>query len=362
MRAALVDDDVLLGAALPTTVARPDARIVLASSKRGTRGGFYEAAVRGLTGADPHTATFEWSIADAHWISPDALAALRAGLPPALARSELDNEWVDFGDGLRLIEDGWIDAAVARDLPSLGSLAVRDRPGGGPLRLGVDVARSGVDETVGLQVRGGRVRLAFAGHGWDLMATADRVVAAVNADLLADPAAMAIVDATGLGAGVVDRARQLGASVQAFVSAERARQPERYANKRAESYVRLADALRDGLLDLDAADRVLLAQLRQVRWTTDQRGRVLIESKDALRARGVASPDRADALSMALSADRAWRPAEVVSDEERERREREAALAEYDRRRRIAEQRARWDMPRNWTGGTVMGDLWNEQW
>lgn len=351
--AASVDEDVLLGAALPTTTARPDARIVLAGSPRGTTGAFFEAACRGFSGADAHTAAFRWRMADAHWVSPAALEALRQGMPPALARAELDGEFVDIGDGLRLIEDEWIEAAVERDLPSLGSLAVRDLPGGGPLRLGVDVARSGSDETVGLQVRGGRVRTAFAGVGWDLMATAERVTEAACADLLADPSALAIVDATGLGAGVVDRARQLGAPVVAFVAAARARQPERYANQRAESYVRLADALRDGLLDLDAGDGVLLAQLREVRWRTDPRGRVLIESKDALRARGVSSPDRVDALTMALAADQAWRPApEPLSEEERKRRDLEDALAAYDRAQRAREW---WpDAPRGWTGGPVM--------
>lgn len=360
--AALVDDDLLHGAAIPTTAARPNARVVLMSSARGASGGFYEAFVRGFAGTDPHTMAFSWWIRDAYWITPDALGAMRESIPPALARAELDNEWLDVGDGLRLIEDEHIDDAVARELPGLGPDRLRDLPGGGPLRLGVDVARSGGDETVGVQVRGGRVRVAFHGIGWDLMATADRVVQAVTADVLADPAAMAIVDATGLGAGVVDRARQLGAPVQGFVSASRARQPERHANARAEAYVRLADALRGGLLDIDPADRVLVAQLRQIRWRTDQRGRVLVESKDSLRGRGVSSPDRVDALTMALSLDAAWQPAEILTDEERERREREELLAIYDRAMSVERARERWGHPASWDGSSVMGPVLEERW
>lgn len=345
--AALVDDDLLHGAAIPTTAARPNARVVLMSSARGTSGGFYDAAVRGFAGTDPHTMAFSWWIQDAYWITPDALEAMRESIPPALARAELDNEWLDIGDGLRLFEDAWIDAAVARDIPF----------GGHPTRLGVDVARSGSDETVGVQVRGGRARVAFAGRGWDLMATAERVVQAIRAD----PLARAAVDETGLGAGVVDRARQLGAPVVGFVSAARARMPQRFANVRAEGYGRLADALRDGALDLDPSDREIVAQLRQVRWTTDRLGRVLIESKDALRARGVASPDRVDALVMALSLDGAWRLPVELSDEERAARDLEEAV---ERVRRAQRAREIWPegAARGWEGGSIMAGLWDEKW
>lgn len=345
--AASVEDDLLHGAALPTTAARPDARIVLAGSPRDMSGAFFEAASRGFAGTDWHTAAFRWRLSDATWISADTIAALRQSLPPALARAELDGEFVDIGDGLRLIEDGWIDAAVALDVPF----------GGHPTRLGVDVARSGNDETVGVQIRGGRVRVAFAGRGWDLMATAERVVQETRAD----PLARAAVDETGLGAGVVDRARQLGAPVVGFVSAARARMPQRFANVRAEGYSRLADALRDGALDLDPSDREIVAQLRDVRWTTDRLGRVLIESKDGLRARGVRSPDRVDALVMALSLDEAWRAPKILTDEERRALDLAEAVA---RVRRAQRARALWPegAARGWEGGPIMGGVWGEKW
>ena len=360
---AIIDDDVILGAALATTLAQEDARIVLASSPRGARGAFFEAWQRGASGSDPSTAVFRWRTEDAHWISAEARAALRQGLPEQLARAEIDGEFLDDGGaGFRVIEDRWIDEAVKRDLPGNGPLGLRDRPGGGALRLGVDVARSGSDETVGVQVRGGRVRVAFSGRGWDTMRTADLVVRAVLEDPHADPEAFAAVDETGLGAGVVDRARQLGAPIRGFVSAARARQPQRFANVRAESYFRLADALRDGLLDIDPGHRALVAQLRDVRWTTDRLGRILIESKDALRLRGIASPDHADALTMALWLDEGWRPREVLTEEDRAARDLEAALAAHDRAMAVQEARWKWVHPKSWKGGSVMGpDLMNER-
>lgn len=289
--AALVGDELLYGAALPTTMARPDARIVLASSPKGQSGAFYEHAMRGLAGTDPSVATFRWKLADASWVTAEALASLRAGLPPELQRAEIDGEFVDGLGMLRVFEDAFIDAACARTL-SVDAWAK-------PLRLGVDVARSGADETVGMAVRGGVCRVVFSGFGWDTMRTAGVVAQHVTGASVAT-GSRAIVDETGVGGGVVDRLREMRAPVTGFVSASRAREPQRYANARAEAYFALQRLLTDGGIDLDPGDRALVTQLREVRWTLDRLGRLLIEGKDAMRARGVSSPDRADALVMAL--------------------------------------------------------------
>lgn len=48
--AAYITDDLLLGAAFPTTAARPDARIVLMSSPNGTEGAFFDYFTRGVNG------------------------------------------------------------------------------------------------------------------------------------------------------------------------------------------------------------------------------------------------------------------------------------------------------------------------
>ena len=53
---ALVDDELLLGAAIPTTAARPDARIVLCGSPAGPEGAFYVHAELGDLGS-PDVAT-----------------------------------------------------------------------------------------------------------------------------------------------------------------------------------------------------------------------------------------------------------------------------------------------------------------
>ena len=48
-------------------------------------------------------------------------------------------------------------------------------------------------------------------------------------------------------------------------------------------------------------DDELAAQLASIRWRPDARGRVIIESKDDMRRRGLSSTDKADAVMMAFA-------------------------------------------------------------
>ena len=45
----------------------------------------------------------------------------------------------------------------------------------------------------------------------------------------------------------------------------------------------------------------MASQLLAIRWQTNSRGLIQIESKDDMTRRGVSSPDRADALAMAVA-------------------------------------------------------------
>ncbi len=94
--AAHVDDDLLLGAALPTTAARPEARIVLASSPAGSEGALFEFARRGESGST-HVATVHWRLTDAPWIAPDVIAAARDQLPAEAFAREFLGEFADVG-------------------------------------------------------------------------------------------------------------------------------------------------------------------------------------------------------------------------------------------------------------------------
>jgi len=95
--AALVNDDVLLSAAIPTTAARPDARIVLASTPWATQGAFYRNYVAGLGGSDG-VKTFQWSLGQAPWISEQVIEHARRTLSPLRFAAEFEAKFVGAGD------------------------------------------------------------------------------------------------------------------------------------------------------------------------------------------------------------------------------------------------------------------------
>ena len=92
--AAMVRDDVLQGAALPTTAARPDARVVMASSPWATAGAFYRYA----TAETPGIAVYRWRMDQADWVSPAVVEEFRATLSPLRFRAEILGEFVGRED------------------------------------------------------------------------------------------------------------------------------------------------------------------------------------------------------------------------------------------------------------------------
>lgn len=96
--AAFVSDELLLAAALPTTAARPDARVVLASSPWGSSGAFHSLAQAGLDGSDPAVVTFRWRLADATWIAPHVVEAARRVMSPLRFAAEFEGQFVAAGD------------------------------------------------------------------------------------------------------------------------------------------------------------------------------------------------------------------------------------------------------------------------
>ena len=192
-----------------------------------------------------------------------------------------------------------VDRAIARReaTDSDGSDAPTD-DSGRPLsyRMGVDVARFGADESVICIRRGYRVeRLIPLKRGLDNMQVADEVKAWTDA--LGINAVF--VDGTGVGAGVVDRLGTLGVPVIGVDAGSKARRPSQFADLRAEIFWEVARLLREDTAAIPN-DSVLVGQLLALRYDVSSTGRIRLESKTKLRKRGIASPDRADALALAF--------------------------------------------------------------
>ncbi len=165
--------------------------------------------------------------------------------------------------------------------------------------MGVDVARFGDDETVIAYRRG---RDAHS-EPWLRLRKLDTMeVAARVADEYRRVKPDAVfVDETGVGAGVVDRLKQLRVPVIPvnFGSRPNGLTDAKVANKRAEMWVRMREWLRGESAIPD--DNSLEAQLTAVEYRHDANNAILLESKEEMKKRGLPSPDLADALALTFA-------------------------------------------------------------
>ena len=162
----------------------------------------------------------------------------------------------------------------------------------GRLVFGVDIARHGSDETVVVAKSGDSVRVLETWTGVDTMGTVGRVVA-----LAEEYKPVAInVDEIGLGAGVLDRLVEIGLPAVGINVARAPRDRERFENLRAELFWNIREEIEEGRLSI-GSDPVLIDQLATIRYEYTSRGKIRLESKANMKT----SPDRADAVALALS-------------------------------------------------------------
>lgn len=101
-----------------------------------------------------------------------------------------------------------------------------------------------------------------------------------------------------MGDGVVDRLCQLGFDVLEGQFGWRPDDARKYANKRAEMWGRLKDWLKGGALP---RDEQLATDLASVEYGFNQHDQIPTGTKKSMRAKGVASPDDADALALTFA-------------------------------------------------------------
>lgn len=178
-----------------------------------------------------------------------------------------------------------------------GKDQVPDTQDGRPVELGVDVARFGSDRTVICARRGDRVIDIASYTKKDTMETAGLV----NEFVKRYSPSCVRVDAIGVGAGVVDRLKELEVpGVTGINVARRATNREHFANLKAELYDGLRERFQQGRIRIPS-DRKLISELASIRYSFSSSGQIRIEDKDELRSRGRPSPDMADALMLAFA-------------------------------------------------------------
>lgn len=177
----------------------------------------------------------------------------------------------------------------------------------GHLIVGVDPAGKGADSTAIAWRRGAAIFKIERRRGLDTMEVAGLVAKIIRED---KPDKVNI-DVGGLGAGVYDRLIEqgYGSVVNAVNFGSKPLEPPPLdetgkpaggpANRRAELYVNLKKALQSRLSLPDSTS--LQGDLTSIGYKFTSDGRLLLESKDDMRRRGIPSPDEGDAVALCFT-------------------------------------------------------------
>ena len=186
------------------------------------------------------------------------------------------------------------------------------------LILGVDVARFGDDETVIYENAMGRCRVAKSRRGQDLMATVGDIVWEYWELLKRYPDYTGMIfvniDDTGLGGGVTDRLKEvkreqrlsrlvvipINAAEKIETDSTAGRDAaKRYNNLTTDMWATLRDLLKEKQIVIEDDDDTF-AQLVTRKYRMASNGKLEIEPKKEMKKRGIASPDRGDALALSV--------------------------------------------------------------
>ena len=163
-----------------------------------------------------------------------------------------------------------------------------------PIVMGVDPARGGADSTV-ILVRQGRDIVSIKRYqGEDTMAIVGRVIEAIEEF----KPVMTVIDEGGLGYGILDRLIEQRYKVRGVNFGNKAKQSIAFGNKRAEMWNDMRNWLKTASIP---DDRQLKADLVGPTKKPNSSGTIFLEGKKEMRARGLASPDAADALCVTFA-------------------------------------------------------------
>lgn len=210
----------------------------------------------------------------------------RHGADSDSARVEVLGEFPRQGDK-QFISREFIEDAIERE-------RIKDEHAA--LVMGIDIARFGNDKTV-FRFRQGRDAWSIPPvelQGLDNMEVANHAahwIGKTNPDAV-------FIDA-GNGTGVIDRLREMGFKVTEVWFGAKSSQEE-WGNKRTEMWAAMRDWLRGGCIDdhQELKDDLAGPEYR-FQGSSDK---IVLESKEDMKGRGLASPDHGDALAVTFFA------------------------------------------------------------
>lgn len=163
-----------------------------------------------------------------------------------------------------------------------------------PKVMGVDIARFGENSSTICIRQGRKVSEIEVLPKMDLMATAHHVAEAIKRER----PVQVFVDGSGIGAGVVDRLRQLNFSIVDVSGGNSSLNP-RFLNKRAEMWWEMKEFI-EGLCELPKDPR-LKEELTAIEYDFTDKGRLRLDRKSDIMERYGFSPDKADSIALTFA-------------------------------------------------------------
>lgn len=165
----------------------------------------------------------------------------------------------------------------------------------------VDVARFGADKSVVMERTARSVEWAEEYKGLDTMELVGRIKYRYDSTLPTRRPDEILVDVIGLGAGVVDRLKELGLPVRGINVSESASMSDSYINLRAELWFKAREWLEQKQGRINPELHELRAELVIPTYKYTSSGKVQVESKDSMKKRGHKSPNYADAFVLSFA-------------------------------------------------------------
>jgi hypothetical protein len=232
--------------------------------------------------------TMRVSSADSRRVTPNYVKEIeqRYGTDSNAFRVRVLGEF-PVADADTLIAASLVDDAMVRDV-ALDMTAAE--------LWGCDIARFGTDATVLIKRRGNVVpEMPRSWHNMDTMQIAGAIKAEWDAQI--QKPSLICIDVIGIGAGVVDRLHEQDLPVLGVNVSEMPSITGRYARLRDELWVRAKEWLSTRAVRLPRHEQ-LRDDLVMPRYSFLSDGRLKVEDKNSMRARGLPSCDYADALNL----------------------------------------------------------------
>jgi hypothetical protein len=281
-------DDIIfeVGAGAMSTLG---AKTVLAGNPTRTSGYFFDAFHR----MRAHWHCMKVSCADSDMVSPAFLAEMEAkyGIDSNIYGVRVLGEFPRAEDDV-IIPLHLVEAAVGRDVEPINDYK--------PL-WGLDVARFGSDRSALAKRRNNRLLGPIKWwRGVDTMQLVGHVVREYMDTPDDEKPSEILVDVIGLGAGVVDRLREMKLPCRGVNVAESPAIAGKFARQRDELWWRAREWFeRRDVLMVDDID--LISELTSLKYSLLSSGKLKAESKDDMRRRGLPSPDLADSFVLTFA-------------------------------------------------------------